>query len=99
MADVLEHVNYPTPFLEHARNLMTEKGTLLISMPNSGAPLWQSWNARGANPYWGELEHYHNFSRDRLYSLLEQTGFRPLKYGISERYRCCMEVIAQKTRA
>jgi protein O-GlcNAc transferase len=49
-----------------------------------------------ANPYWGEIEHYHNFSRARLYTLLEEFAFKPQSYGISERYRACMEVIATK---
>ena len=96
MADVLEHVSFPTPFLQHARDLLEPEGVLFISMPNADSPLWQAWNDGGVNPYWGELEHYHNFGRERLYALLEQTGFRPVKYGISERYRACMEVVAMK---
>jgi hypothetical protein len=28
---------------------------------------------------------------------LQETGFEPVKYGVSERYRACMEVIARKT--
>jgi hypothetical protein len=47
----------------------------------------------------GSIEHYHNFSRSRLYALLRETGFEPVRYGISERYRACMEVIARKARA
>ncbi len=48
------------------------------------------------NPYLGEIEHYHNFSRTRLFELLEECGFGIVKYGISERYRVCMEIIASK---
>lgn len=44
--------------------------------------------------YWGELEHYHNFSRAGLYALLAEYGFKPVYYGVSERYRACMEVVA-----
>ena len=46
------------------------------------------------NPYWGELEHYHNFSRKRLYDLLIENKFDPISYSISERFRMCMEIIA-----
>jgi hypothetical protein len=53
-------------------------------------------HANGVNPYWGEIEHYHNFSRKRLYALLQNHGFKPADYHISERYRVCMEVIAIK---
>jgi protein O-GlcNAc transferase len=53
-------------------------------------------HANGVNPYWGEIEHYHNFSRKRLYAHLEEQGFRPAEYHISERHRLCMEMIAIK---
>jgi hypothetical protein len=49
------------------------------------------------NPYWGEIEHYHNFGRRRLYALLEEHGFEPARYGVSFRYRACMEVIARRS--
>lgn len=32
----------------------------------------------------------------RLYELLEEHGFEPLHYSVSERYRACMEVIARR---
>jgi hypothetical protein len=64
-------------------------------MPNAGAPLWHYWNSQDVNPYWIEIEHYHNFTRQRLYGILEQAGFKPIHYAISERYRGCMEVLAQ----
>ncbi|MGB8899283.1 MAG: hypothetical protein WCC90_08670 [Methylocella sp.] len=53
-------------------------------------------HANGVNPYWGEIEHYHNFSRKRPYALLEEHGFRPVEYHVTERYRVCVEVIAIK---
>ena len=96
MADVLEHIPYPKPSLTAANNLLKTGGILLISMPNSENIVWDDMNNHNVNPYWGEIEHYHNFSRTRLYSLLRQFGFSPKRYGISERYRVCMEVVAQK---
>jgi hypothetical protein len=48
------------------------------------------------NPYWGELEHLHNFGRRRLYALLEETGFCPVRYGVSQRYLASMEVVARR---
>lgn len=50
MADVIEHVSYPTPFLEHTRKLLTRDGVLFVSMPNADAPLWHEWNSAGMNP-------------------------------------------------
>jgi SAM-dependent methyltransferase len=95
MADVLEHMPFPKKGLTAARKLLTDNGVLFISLPATDSPLWGMWNAQGVNPYWGEIEHYHNFTRERLYALLRETFFEPVIYGVSERYRGCMEVIAR----
>jgi 2-polyprenyl-3-methyl-5-hydroxy-6-metoxy-1,4-benzoquinol methylase len=97
MADVLEHVPYPHETLKASARLLKEGGVLLISMPNSENIIWRALDQQNANPYWGEIEHYHNFSRTRLYALLSEHGFTPVRYGISERYRVCMEIVAIKT--
>lgn len=96
-ADVVEHEPFPGRVLQRSRELIADDGALLISMPNAAAPLWHQWNARNENPYWHEIEHYHNFTRDRLYALLRTSGFEPVRYAVSERYRCCMEIVATPT--
>jgi SAM-dependent methyltransferase len=96
MADVLEHMPYPKTGLAAAHRQLADDGVLLVSMPNCDAPAWRLLDRQNANPYWGEIEHYHNFGRARLYQLLDEMGFAPLRYGVSERYRVCMEVIARK---
>ncbi len=96
MADVLEHMPFPKTGLAAARSLLRLGGVLFLSMPNMDNMVWRLLHANQINPYWGEIEHYHNFSRKRLYSLLEEHGFLPVEYGVSERYRVCMEVIAIK---
>jgi 2-polyprenyl-3-methyl-5-hydroxy-6-metoxy-1,4-benzoquinol methylase len=95
MADVVEHEPFPIDSLRSARALIQDDGVLLISMPNADAPLWHYWNSRHVNPYWIEIEHYHNFTRTRLYKILGEAGFTPIHYAISERYRGCMEVLAK----
>ena len=97
MADVLEHMPFPKQGLAAAHERLRPGGVLLISMPNSDSLLWRMLNGASANPYWGEIEHYHNFGRKRLDALLREMGFEPVRYGVSERYRACMEVIARKT--
>jgi protein O-GlcNAc transferase len=92
MCDVLEHIPYPKDALAAVAR-MTHKGSiLLISMPNTECALWDMWGDN--NPYWIEIEHYHNFSKTNLYALLRSAGFIPIRYSISERYRACMEVTA-----
>ena len=95
MADVLEHLPFPVKMLTHAKSLLNENGLLFVSLPNFESPIWEILHDNKKNPYWSELEHFHNFSRERLYALLEDNGFQPCHYGISRRYRACMEVIAK----
>jgi 2-polyprenyl-3-methyl-5-hydroxy-6-metoxy-1,4-benzoquinol methylase len=96
MADVLEHMPFPKAGLEDARRLLRPGGLLFLSMPNLDSELWRFLDRTRSNPFWGELEHYHNFGRKRLTALLAEHGFRAIEYGISERYRACMELIALK---
>lgn len=96
MADVLEHMPYPKRGLAAAHRLLRPEGVLFVSMPAYNCAAWRLLDATGVNPYWGEIEHFHNFSRARLYALLNEMGFEPLYYGISERYRLCMEVISTR---
>ena len=95
MADVLEHEAFPIESLRSARELIQDRGVLLVSMPNSSSSVWHYWEVNNMNPYWVEIEHYHNFSRERLYEILKETGFNPVRYAVSERYRSCMEVLAR----
>lgn len=96
MADVLEHMPFPADGLRAAHCLLVDDGVLLVSMPNTESIVWRVLDKNGVNPYWGEIEHCHNFSRTRLYALLRETGFEPVRYGVSERYRACMEVVARR---
>jgi SAM-dependent methyltransferase len=94
MCDVLEHMRFPLQTLASAHRNLIPGGVLLISLPNLGSPIWKLLDQLGQNPYWTEMEHFHNFSRDSLCAILRNQGFSPVQYGISERYRACMEVIA-----
>ncbi len=96
MADVLEHMAFPRAALQHAFRLLRPGGLLFLSMPNADSFLWRLLTKNGVNPYWAELEHHHNFGRKRLSRLLEEHGFAVRRYGVSTRYRACMEVIAEK---
>jgi 2-polyprenyl-3-methyl-5-hydroxy-6-metoxy-1,4-benzoquinol methylase len=94
--DVLEHVPYPKKFLQGVSDSMEDGGVLLISCPNSESLVWDYLTGAKANPYWGEIEHFHNFSRTRLFALLTEMGFEPQRFGISQRYRMGMEIVATK---
>lgn len=95
MMDVLEHMPYPGLALRSARQALRADGVLVLSMPNAGSFVWRALDIGKQNPYWNELEHYHNFTRVRLYALLREHGFEPFAYRASRRYRACMEVLAR----
>jgi len=92
--DVLEHIPYPGQVLERAHQLINPGGCLAVSMPNMDSQAWRALDREGINPYWGEIEHYHNFTRARLVELLEEYGFRFAGFDIPHRWRLGMEVLA-----
>ena len=94
LADVLEHVPYPHELLTQAHERTAPNGLLFVSCPVADSPAWRMLGEQ--NPYWWELEHFHNFSRQTLYKLLRDAGFEPIHYTVSQRYRVGMEVIARK---
>jgi len=95
LADVLEHVPFPADLLASARQRLRFDGILFVSCPNMASVAWRTLTQLHVNPYWMELEHFHNFTRLRLTQLLEQCGFRIVQFGFSERYRLGMELIAR----
>jgi len=96
LADVLEHVPYPRATLKRVYSALQPRGLVMISCPNLDCGSWRKSNADGVNPYWGEIEHHHNFSRASLMRLIAEEGFQPLSYHISARYKSCMEIIARR---
>jgi SAM-dependent methyltransferase len=96
MADVLEHLPFPAAALDQVHKLLSPDGVVFLSMPNISSYSWIQLDRQQVNPYWAELEHFHNFGRARLSMLLEEHGFSPCWYGVSQRYRAGMELIARK---
>jgi SAM-dependent methyltransferase len=99
MADVLEHIPFPGVALYAAHRLLRPDGCIFVSCPNMGSLAWDQLTRANANPYWGEIEHYHNLTRVRLTALLRQYGFEVVDFTVSERYRLGMELIAVKGAA
>lgn len=96
MLDSLEHMPFPGAALASAHKLLRFDGALIVSCPNMDTAVWRAMDSANANPYWVEIEHYHNFTRKRLAALLEDHGFSPVSYHVSPRYKSCMEIIAMK---
>lgn len=94
MMDVLEHIPYPRDALLKVATALRPKGVLVLSMPDLVCSTWKIMDDAGANPYWMEIEHLHNFSRDRICALLMDTGFEIVDFAIPQRYKAQMEIYA-----
>jgi predicted O-linked N-acetylglucosamine transferase (SPINDLY family) len=94
LMDVLEHLPDPRAALLHARQLLAPGGILVLSLPDAASSTWQLLERGACNPYWMEIEHYHNFSRPRLIALLRECGFTLLDFAIPQRYKAQMELYA-----
>lgn len=93
---MLPQTPFPRRALAALHRMMRSGGVLLLSAPNMDTIVWRILDASGANPYWGELENNHVFTRSQLMKLLEEQGFRFAEYNISERAPSAMEIIAIK---
>jgi protein O-GlcNAc transferase len=94
MMDVLEHIPYPRNALLKAAQLLRTGGIVVISLPDLTCSSWKIMDAAKANPYWIEIEHHHNFSRQRLMGLLQECGFRIADFSIPYRYKAQLEIYA-----
>ncbi|MFA5958177.1 tetratricopeptide repeat protein [Hyphomicrobium sp.] len=99
MIDVLDRTPFPSHMLAAVQRVMRPGGALVLSMANTESIVWRALDATGANPYWSELERYHNFTRARLVGLLSAHGFKFAEYDIAEDHRSGMEVVALKMPA
>ncbi len=96
MAGVLPHIPYPRMALAAAHTLLSPGGVLFCSMPNMATTVWRDMDDGGANPYWGEIEDYHSFTRERLYKLLKEHGFKAVEYDVGESGPAVMDVISAR---
>jgi SAM-dependent methyltransferase len=96
MADVLEHVPYPRDAIKAAIRALKPTGALFISCPDYDCLDWSEADKEESNPYWGEVEHYHNFSAARLCTILKEFGYKMVDRAKSERFIIGMELIFVK---
>lgn len=93
---VLPRASHPKRALAAVHRLLRQGGALFLSMPNMDTIEWRIMDATGANPYWGELEHHHNFTRARVARMLDAQGFRIADYAVGEDGPSQMDIIAIK---
>ena len=96
LAGGLPRAPFPKRALAAVHRMMRTGGVLLISAPNMDTIEWRILDALGTNPYWGAIEHHHNFTRGRVVALLEAQGFRIAEYAVGEDAPSTMEILAIK---
>lgn len=96
MMDVLEHLPFPREALLKAAQVLPKQGVIVLSLPDLSCSSWRILDKAQANPYWIEMEHFHNFSRSRIFSLLHECGFEVVNFSIPQRYKAQMEIYAIK---
>ena len=96
LCDVLEHVPRPRDFLADAAALVATGGCLFLSSPNRQSLAWEALDEADVNPYWSEIEHFHNFSYRQIRGELGRLGFWPVTCAVSNRYRLGMDVLAPR---
>jgi 2-polyprenyl-3-methyl-5-hydroxy-6-metoxy-1,4-benzoquinol methylase len=94
MMDVLEQVPFPRAALRKAAQVLRPGGVLVISTPDLTSSIWKALDAEKLNPYWQDLERYHNFSRDRLVTLLRDSDFDIVDFALPGRAQAQMEFYA-----
>ena len=92
--DVIEHVSDPVLAIKKLYTLLKDDGVILLSTPNFDSA-FSSFSGHN-DPMRLEVSHKNYFSRISLFSLLEQCGFRPMEYQVSDYYNGSMQIIIVK---
>jgi predicted O-linked N-acetylglucosamine transferase (SPINDLY family)/SAM-dependent methyltransferase len=94
LMDTLEQIAYPRAALEKAAQILRPGGVLVLSTPDLTSSVWKAMDVEQTNPYWMDLERYHNFSRDRIVGLLNDSGFEVVDFAIPARSKAQIELYA-----
>jgi 2-polyprenyl-3-methyl-5-hydroxy-6-metoxy-1,4-benzoquinol methylase len=72
LLDVLEHIEYPSAFIDHIIQLQAPNGYLIIEIP-----LYGSWLSKISGKNWHFFNKYHlsYFTKSRLISLMNEKGY------------------------
>lgn len=76
---VLEHIREPGSFLDKARDLLAEKGKLVLAVPNVEARVRRA--AKNAWAWYQVPVHVYHYAEGSLRRLLEQHGLRITNVG------------------
>ena len=66
--ETLEHLKYPEKLLKNLYNILTNNGTMILSVPNSNYEVIE--NGKNKDPF-----HLHIFEYNEIIDLIEKSGF------------------------
>jgi protein O-GlcNAc transferase len=92
--DVLEQIPDPRAALRKAAQILKPGGVLVLSTADLASSVWKAMDAEKNNPYWMDLERFHNFSRDRLVALVQGSDFDIVAFATPTRAKAQIELYA-----
>jgi protein O-GlcNAc transferase len=94
MMDVLEQIPLPGEALRKAAQVLRPGGVLVVSTADMSASSWRAMETEKVNPYWTDLERFHNFNREQLLALLRESGFEIGDFSVGDRAPAQVEIYA-----
>lgn len=74
MSQVMEHMHHPIQFLSGLKKILKHNGQVIMGFPNIDARLRSKYRSRWLN--WHVPYHINHFSRNSIFKLAEQAGYR-----------------------
>lgn len=72
--DIIEHLDSPAKFLENCRNIISNRGHIVLTTPNTNS--WERWSKPQSWSGARDPQHLTLFNRYSLAFLLERCGFQ-----------------------
>jgi protein O-GlcNAc transferase len=94
LMDVLASMPDPRSAICKAAGVLKPGGVLVLSTPDSASSGWRLLERDRINPYWSDPRLHHIFSRDRLITLLQDSGFAATDFVTADAAQARMEIYA-----
>lgn len=76
MFHVLEHIEDPIRFLEQVKRKLSNKGKLIVEVPNVNDILVSTYKIKNHLDFYWEIAHKYYFSKDSLKQVMDLAGYR-----------------------
>jgi len=83
---VFEHLRDPLSYLKLLKTKLTEKGRIILEMPNKMEPLIEIFNIKEFKVFNFQKQHYFTYSEKPLKILAKKTGFEIESFYYNQQY-------------